>query len=165
MVPGEDQRLLCAFCGTSFGEVTRICPQCGHYNEQAVRHCSQCGQQLSRDCPACGAKSWILADHCVQCGRNLDLINQMAQRWHHTTQQRLAEHRAGMAELKAEQERASRERMASFLQAEQVRREALWAAQAAQRQRDRQMYVLVAVGLVLFIVFVLLILLLAPGGG
>jgi len=89
MAQDSEQRLLCLFCGSSFGEVTRLCPKCGHYNEAGVRHCAECGTQVTRDCPACGADNWTLADHCAQCGRNLDLIEQMSRRWQQTVQHRL----------------------------------------------------------------------------
>ena len=46
MVPTEDQQLLCVFCGTSFGQVTRICPKCGHRNEDGAHHCARCGTQI-----------------------------------------------------------------------------------------------------------------------
>ena len=117
--------------------------RCGHYNEQGVRHCSDCGARLVRDCPACGAVNWVLADHCVQCGRNLDLIDQMTRRWKLTTQERLAERRSTMSTLKEQEERASQERMATLLEAERIRQEALALARSSQHERDRRIYVCV----------------------
>lgn len=159
MVQGDNQQLVCTFCDSSFGEVTRICPQCGHYNDTGARHCPQCGTQVVRDCPACGADNWIVASHCVQCGRNLDLIEQIARRWQKTTQDRLYAQMEGMAALKAEEERASQERMAKFMDAERARQEALAQARASQRERDRQMYWLVVGAIAVFIFIVALTLL------
>ena len=164
MEPTADGRLLCLYCGSSFGEVTRICPQCGHYNESGARHCTECGAQIVRECPACGADNWVLAEHCIHCGRNLDLIEQMTRRWQQTTEQRLYERQAGMAALKDEEERASQERMAPLLEAEQLRQEAIALARATQQKRDQQMYVVAAVGLVSFVVIVILAVLLTSGG-
>ena len=154
-----DGWLLCQYCGSSFGEVMRICPQCGHYNEDGARHCAECGAQLVRDCPACGADNWALAEHCVHCGRNLDLIEHMARRWQLTTQQRLDKQRASMTVLKAEEERASQERMAALMEADRIRQEAIALAQAAQRERDRRLYTATVVGLAVFITLVILIVL------
>ena len=166
MLPGDDRRLLCVYCGTSFGEVERICPKCGHYNDQDVRHCQECGGRLIRDCPACGADNWVLAEHCVECGRNLDLVEQMARRWQRTTQERLYERQAGMTALKEQEERASQQRMAVLLAAERERQGALARARAAQKARDRQLWtILVAAAALLVFVMVLVLVLSAVGGG
>jgi hypothetical protein len=149
MVQAENQQLTCTFCGTSFGQVTRICPECGHYNEAEGRHCAQCG---------------ILAEHCVQCGRNLDIIDQMARRWQKTTQQRLYDQMESMASLKDEQERASQDRMASFVEAERIRQEALALARASQRERDRQMYNVVVASVIAFVIIIVLVLVFTSGG-
>lgn len=161
----KDGQLLCLFCGSTFGEVMRICPNCGHYNEGDGRHCSLCGAQIIRECPACGSDNWVLADFCVQCGRNLDLIQHMAERWQHSTEERLEEQRAGAAQLKAMEEQASQERMAAFLEAERIRQEALALARESRRERDRQVYLFVAVAIIVFVIFVVLTLLLAGRGG
>jgi hypothetical protein len=164
MEPTENGQLFCLFCGSSLGEVTRICPRCGYYNEAGVRHCSECGTQVVRDCTACGADNWVLAEHCVQCGRQMDLIERMARRWQQTTQQRLYEQRAGMIALKEQEEQASQERMAALMEAERIRQEAMALARASQRERDRQMYVVTGVAIAVLIFVVVLVLLLAPGG-
>jgi ribosomal protein L40E len=164
MVHGPDGHLVCVYCGTSFGEVTRICPRCGHYNAAGARHCAHCGTQILRDCPACGADNWTAAGHCVQCGRNLDLIEQLAHRWQQTTQQRLYARQAGMVALKAQEERASQQRMATFMEVERGRQEALARARAAQRERDRQLYLWLAVAAVAFLLLVVLSLVLTSGG-
>jgi uncharacterized membrane protein YvbJ len=164
MEPAEDGQLLCLYCGSFFGEVTRICPNCGHYNEEGIRHCSQCGTRIIRDCPVCGADNWVLAEHCGQCGRNIDMISQMARRWQLSTQQRLNEQRAAVTAIKKEQERASQERMAALMEAERIRQEAIALARETQRQRDRQMYVWGAVALGVFLIVAVLILLLTSGG-
>jgi uncharacterized membrane protein YvbJ len=144
LVPDENGYLVCTFCHSNFGEITRICPSCGQYNEEQVRFCARCGNPLIRDCPVCGADNWILAEHCVQCGRSLDLIEQMARRWQLTTQNRLQERRGEIAQVKAEEEKASEGRMATLMEAERIRQEALALARATQRKRDRQMYLLLA---------------------
>ncbi len=164
MVAGESRRLICVFCGSSFGEVARICPECGHYNEASVRHCSRCGTRLRRDCPACGADNWVLADHCVECGRNLDLIERMTQRWKQSTQQWLYEQRESMAALKETEEQASQQRMAALMEAEQLRQEAIALARESQHQRDRQLYTVMGVAIAIFVVIVVLALLLTSGG-
>lgn len=163
MLSMQDQQLVCAFCGTTFGQVERICPQCGHCNEVGGRHCALCGAQILRDCPACGADNWVLADHCVQCGRDLDLIERLARRWQKTTQQKLYDRQAAMVSLKEQQERASQTRMAGLLRAERTRQEALARAREVQLHRDRQIYVLIGVAVFAFVVIVVLMLLLAPG--
>jgi uncharacterized membrane protein YvbJ len=165
METGTDLRLTCDFCGSIFGQVTRICPRCGHYHEEDVRHCAECGAAIVRDCPACGADNWTASDHCVQCGRNLDLIEQMARRWQKTTQERLYERMTAMSSLKEREARASQARMAPLLEAEQRRQEALAVAQAAQRQRDRQLLTWGAVMILVFVVFVVIVAVLTLPGG
>ena len=164
MVQGENQQLICVYCGTSFGEVTRICPNCGHYNEEGVRHCALCGADIIRDCPACGWDNWVLAEHCVQCGRNMDVIEQMARRWQQTTQQRLEDFRAGVGEIKEREERASQARMAGFLEVERKRQEALAQARETQKRRDQQMYLLIGIAIVVLVFFVILALVLTAVG-
>jgi hypothetical protein len=156
--------LHCPYCGSSFGQVTRICPQCGHYNESGARHCSECGTQLVRECPACGAENWALAEACVQCGRNLDLIEHMARRWQQTTEQRLFERRTAIHNLREEEERASEQRMADLLEAERLRQEAMALAQESQQRRDRQIYVLAAVAVAIFVLLIMALLLTSGRG-
>jgi hypothetical protein len=165
MVADESQQLVCVFCNSSFGEVARICPKCGHYNEADVRHCFQCGTRLVRDCPVCGADNWVLADHCVQCGRNMDMLEQMSRRWRATTQQFLMERRATMSSLKEQEERASQERMAAFMETERARQEAIAQAREVQRERDRKLLMAAGVVIVVFALVVVLMLLFAPGSG
>ena len=161
---GEQGQLICAYCGSAFGEVTRICPYCGHYNEAGVRHCARCGEPIIRDCPACGQDNWILTEHCVQCGRNLDVIERIVRRSQETTQQRLEEHRAGVAAVKDREERASQERLAEFLEIERQRQEALALARQAQRQRERQLVLWLAIAAFVLVLVVIVALLLSSGG-
>jgi hypothetical protein len=164
MAASEELELVCEYCGTALGEVTRICPRCGHYGAPGDHHCTLCGARILRDCPACGVDNWMLARYCVECGRNLDLVERMAQRWQKTTQQRLYERQAAMISLKEGEERASQARMAELMEAERKRQEALAEARALQRQRDRQLYVLAGVSIVLVVVIIVMLLLLTPGG-
>lgn len=165
MVTTEDEKLRCAYCGSIFGEAARVCTRCGHYNDEAARHCSVCGAQVLRDCPACGWDNWVLADHCIQCGRNLDLIDQMARRLELDTRAMQERRRGDIAALKAEEERASQQRMSVFLEAERQRQEDLARARAARQARDRQMFALLGAAIVFFVVIAVLLMLLLPGGG
>jgi ribosomal protein S27AE len=164
MVASEERRLICVFCGSSFGEVARICPGCGHYNQVGVRHCSRCGTRLLRACSACGADNWVLAEHCVVCGRNLDMIERMTHRWKQSTQQWLYEQREGMAALKEAEEQASQQRMAALMEAERIRQEAIALARESQQQRDRQLFTVMGVVIAIFAIVVVLALLLTSGG-
>jgi hypothetical protein len=159
LAPDQEQKLLCLFCGSSFGEVTRICPECGHYNDSGDRHCELCGTPIVRDCPACGADNWTLADHCVQCGRNLDLIDQMARRWQQSTQEWLHERQAVMASLKEEEERASQERLAALVEIERQRQQALAQARAMQKEQERRLYTILAVVAAVFVLIVIVMIL------
>ncbi|HSJ53046.1 MAG TPA: zinc ribbon domain-containing protein [Anaerolineae bacterium] len=156
MLPDPDDRLQCLYCGTSFGEVQRICLECGHYNEAGARHCGECSAPLIRDCPACGADNWVHAEHCTECGRNLDLIALMARRLQQTTQERLQQRGAAMVAIKEQEERASQARMAVFLEMERERQEELARAEALQAQRDRR-HLLALGGVGLAILFVMVI--------
>lgn len=167
MQPDAQERLLCLYCGASFGEARRICLECGHYNEEGARHCQDCSAPLSRACPACGAENWVLAEHCTDCGRHLDMIELMARRLQQTTQERLRQRQAGMVAIKEREEWASEQRMAVFLEMERERQEALARAEALQARRDRQMLLLGAVGLLglaLVLAAVLLLSLAGRGG-
>ncbi len=85
----------------------------------------------------------------------------MARRWQQTTEERLYERQHSMISLKAEEERASQERMAALVAAERIRQDALALARASQRQRDRQIYVVSVAVLFVFVIIVILVLLLA----
>jgi uncharacterized membrane protein YvbJ len=163
MLTGADGQLVCVYCSSTFGEVTRICPRCGHYNETVVRHCAECGAALVRDCPACGTANWVLADHCVQCGRNLDLIEEMTQRWQRSTADRLQQRRTGIPQIQEAEARASQQRMASLLEEERLRQQDLALAQKAQRERERQLWVLMAVAIAVFLIIIVLSILLTSG--
>jgi len=164
LAPDEEGQLICTFCHSTFGEVTRVCPSCGHFNDEQVRFCAQCGNPLIRDCPVCGADNWILAEHCVQCGRTLDLIEQMARRWQLTTQRRLQEWKGEVAKVKAQEEKASEERMAPLMEAERIRQEALALARSTQHKRDQQMVVWLVVAVAAFIILVAFFLILSRIG-
>jgi hypothetical protein len=101
----------------------------------------------------------------VQCGRNLDLIEQVTRRWQRTVQQRLYDRQAEMISLKEREERASQERMASLMEAERIRQEALVLARESQRQRDRQVYFVIGVVFLVFVLVAVAVLLLSSSGG
>jgi len=111
--------------------------------------------------PVCGADNWILAEHCVQCGRSLDLIEQMARRWQLTTQHRLQEWKGEIAQVKAAEEKASEGRMATLMEAERIRQEALALARATQRKRDRQIYTWLVIIVVVFVLLIVLFMILS----
>ena len=160
LAPDENGYLVCRFCASNFGEVTRVCPNCGAYNEEQVRFCERCGSPLVRDCPVCGADNWILTEHCAQCGRSLDLIEKMARRWQLTTQHRLEERKGEIAQVKAAEEEASEGRMAALMEAERVRQDALAQARSNERKRDQQIYMwLVIIGAAFVLLVVLLMIL------
>jgi hypothetical protein len=160
----ENGYLVCTFCQSNFGEVTRVCPSCGSSNEEQVRFCERCGSPLIRDCPVCGADNWILAEHCVQCGRSLDLIEQIARRWQLTTQHRLQERKGEVAQVKAQEEKASEERMATLMEAERIRQDALALARATQRKRDQQIYVWLAILVAVFVIIAVVLVILSRIG-
>jgi len=70
-----------------------------------------------------------------------------------------------MVSLKEREERASQERMASLLEAERLRQEALAVARDSQRQRDRQVYLVIGVAFLAFVVVAAAVLLLSCFGG
>jgi len=163
----QDDRgwLTCSFCCSSFGEATRICPSCGEYNAEGVHFCARCGGALIRDCPACGASNWILARHCVSCGRSMDVIEQMVRRWQQSTRERLEAWQSSVGRLKAEEEEASRRRMAALMEAESIRQRALAVAEETRRRRDRQTYIVMSVVVAIFVLVVAVLLLLGFGSG
>jgi hypothetical protein len=167
MLTDAQDRLLCPYCGTSFGDVQRICFECGHFSEEGARQCQARSAPLVRDCPACGADNWVQADHCTECGRNLDLIGLMARRLQLSTQQRLQERQAAMADLKEDEEQASQRRMAVFLDMERDRQEALAQAAALRARRDKQILILVgvALGALVFVLVLAAILSIVAGSG
>jgi hypothetical protein len=87
----------------------------------------------------------------------------MARRWQTTAQQRLDERREVIRSLKEGEERASQQRMAALLEAEQLRQESLAVARAAQRERDRRMYLWAVVTVLIFVCIVVMVMLLTGG--
>jgi hypothetical protein len=160
IITTAEETLRCAYCDSFLGDALRVCLKCGHYNEDGARHCSLCGTRIVRECPVCGAGNWVLSDHCVRCGRNLNLIEEMVRRWQVTTQQRLHEQRQVVRSIKKQEEQASQARMATIMETERQRQAALVAQREYQRQRDRQMLMiigLVAVGFVMVVLLVLVV--------
>jgi hypothetical protein len=94
----------------------------------------------------------------------MDMLERMSRRWQQTTQQHLADRRASMTVLKEQQERASQARMATFMEAERARQEAIAQAREAQRERDGQLLMIACVAIVVFVIIVILLLLLTSGG-
>jgi uncharacterized membrane protein YvbJ len=160
----QDQKLVCRYCGTAFGNAIHVCPSCGHYNEKGLRHCARCGASLVRDCPDCGAENWILATRCTECGRDLGMIERLTRRWQQTTQQRLHERKASMASLKAREEWASQVRMASIMDLERHGLARLGGGEPIKRPSDRPFLRILAVLVALVFVAVILTLLLGSGG-
>jgi predicted amidophosphoribosyltransferase len=153
----DNRRLVCAYCNADFVIAETICPECANFNEPGTDYCTQCGTAISRLCPACGTRNWANAEICEHCGRRLDVIENMAARWHQSTQRRLQEQMAEAPALKRREEESARTRSAALWESEDRRQQTLRQAQAARDVQEQRLMTVAVIALLVFIAIVVVV--------
>lgn len=153
--PSPDGSLICDYCHSVYVPPERACPVCGAACEPGARYCPSCGVDLARECPACGAPNPLLARKCLACGQELEILDALFDRVTGTRADWLRQVREEAPAIKAQEEAASRARLAEMWAADERRREALARAQA---ERERQERILVVVTLVIVALVIIVVL-------
>ena len=150
-----DGSLVCNYCHATYTLPEHICPFCGAPHAPDDRRCPSCGAELVRECPACGAPNSLLARRCQACGQRLEILDSLFDRVTGTRADWLLRVREDAPTIKAQEEEASRSRLADMWAAETRRREALMQARA---ERDRQQRIIMTVTISIVALVVILIL-------
>jgi len=96
--------------------------------------------------------------------RRNDLVDRIVERERIRVDDRFTRMAEGIADLKAQEEAASRERMERFWEEEARRREAIAERQARLWQQQRQMLIgVAAIGIVILVVFIVILIVKAGG--
>jgi Flp pilus assembly protein TadB len=87
----------------------------------------------------------------------MDIFQLLQKNYAKTTADRLQQQMDSAAQIKAEEQKASRQRMARMMADEQERLQNLARRHATQRQKDKQLFLTVGILAVLIIVIVILL--------
>ncbi len=138
---------ICDYCGTAYAPADPRCPRCGAAYDPGDRRCLSCGAVLARDCPVCGTINPLEACQCVVCGQTLDATDALFARLSTRTTDQLQRLRETGAQIKAQEERASKARLAKmWAEEDRLRKEQVRAR--AERERQERVIITIAVGLV-----------------
>jgi len=152
-----DGNMRCANCGKTYPLPDRVCPQCKHVNALGAETCVQCGRALKVVCPACKIVNWSGAHKCKACGAPLGIVGQIMQREETRKDDRFSRMARGVAEQKAVDQAASRERSSQWWEQERERQATVAARLQKQRERERKVLIVFGVGaLVILAIFVVI---------
>lgn len=104
----------CSYCGTTFRQAAVVCPACGRPQEEGAEICAHCGEPLTLLATVIARQSSPRAPH-----------------W-------LAAARSAAPAIKAEDERASRQRLDGLWEIDRRRLQAEAEAEARRREQDRR---------------------------
>lgn len=125
-------------------------------NAEGSEFCAKCGEPLTYVCRACGQVNWSGAEMCARCGRPLDILEVVARSATAGLRERLEAQQRNAAALKAEEARASEERLEKLWAVEKERQRRLAEAAARQAARDRATLQVIAIGGVVLLFFVVI---------
>lgn len=154
---GPDGMPLCAYCGALYAPPTSRCPRCDALYDPGRRFCPSCGAVLVRECPICGALNPLAVGQCMVCDQQLDAIDAMFARLTTRTPDQLRRMRRVGAEIKSEEEAASKARLAR-LWADEARLREERARSQARRERQERVILLLTISLLLVAVIVAVVL-------
>jgi len=155
---------ICDYCGQPLAPSGGRCPRCDAVNGPSARACHGCGALLARPCPVCGALNPLDAPSCVVCSQTLATTEALFQRITTKTEDQLRRARDKGHRIKAEEEAASRARLARMWAEEERERQALAEASGRRRQRERRLILVAAVLAGLGILAVLVLSILSESG-
>lgn len=147
---------ICEYCHAAYLPPRCQCQRCGSIYETAVRRCPSCGAELVSECPACGTLNPLSTRRCLVCGETWDAVDAILDRLTRSTPDQLRRVRQAGATIKAEEEVASKARLARMW-AEEERRLEEQAQARAERARRERLDVALAVGVGAFVVVIAVI--------
>lgn len=153
---------ICDYCYAAYVPPGRACPVCGATYEPGARRCPSCGIELVHECPSCGAPNPLLGRKCLACGQELEILESLFARVTGASADWLRRVHEEAPAIKAQEEAASRARLAEMWAAEARRREVLAQVQA-ERERQERILATVAVATVVVIIAMLVILAMVTG--
>lgn len=150
------RHIQCDACGNHYIVEGHLCPYCQTYHRQEVGFCSQCGQPLTRVCRKCYTSNWAGNEYCQQCGSPMDILELLQTSHTKTTADRLNQQMERAKALKAQDEEASRKRMAEMMAQEEARQREV--NRRIQKKKEEEMKVLmITIGVVVIFILILLI--------
>jgi ribosomal protein L40E len=151
--------------------VTRLtCPACTapslEFNTEGILTCPYCGTRIigeAKVCSACGHLNPRPAEQCLKCGEPLTVIARVVLRHGNAARNPafLERARGQAAGLKADEVRASQERMDRFREMDRLRLTDEAEAYARQQVRDRRILIASASALGILVIAILISLLAA----
>lgn len=146
----------CDYCGQPLAPSGGRCPRCETAVDLDAWACHACGALLALPCPACGILNPMNALHCVVCSQTLTGTDALFERITTRTEDQLRRARDRGHRVKAQEEMASRARLARMWAEEERERQALAEAKARQNRRERRIIVgvIVLVGLVILVLII-----------
>ncbi|MCP4360036.1 MAG: zinc ribbon domain-containing protein [Chloroflexi bacterium] len=149
------RHVTCDACNSKFILEGHICPQCQTYHRQDQPFCRECGEPMTRTCQKCQTINWSGDEYCRQCGAAMDIFQLLNQTHSHATADRLNEQMAWSRDIKEQERIASDNRMAQMMADEKVRLQENARRRAVQREKDRQLFLLIGVFTLVVIAIIL----------
>ena len=163
-VTPTDTEIQCGVCGEEYELAGHLCPICFTYHEDDELLCTRCGTPLTRICHNCRHVNWSGHEVCQRCAEPLDLMAQMLAQKNRSTAERLQEQMQEVVQLKEQEDSASLERMAQMVTAEE-RRQVELRQRTEKRQREERRVILFVSAAILILIIVAVFLVATGGTG
>ncbi|WP_420643247.1 double zinc ribbon domain-containing protein [Candidatus Leptofilum sp.] len=150
----QGQHLECPACRSQLLLDGHVCPNCGEYHKVDSGFCRACGTAMTRTCERCHTRNWSGAEYCQDCGAALDIFQLLHLHNKQTTMNRLDEQMREAEFFKEKEKADSERRMATLLEQEQARVQAIRERQATQKKQDQQLIFTAVFVLSIFILIV-----------
>jgi len=146
----------CDYCGQPLAPSGGRCPRCETPIDLDARACHACGARLALPCPACGILNPMNIPRCIVCSQTLTGTDALFERITTRTKDQLRQARDRGHRVKAQEEMASRARLARMWAEEEREQQAIAEAQAKQNRRERRILigVIVLVGLAILVLII-----------
>jgi uncharacterized protein YbaR (Trm112 family) len=153
------RHVVCEACNSQFIVQGHLCPKCHAYYADKTSSCGRCGSAIERKCRKCQTMNWAGDEYCNHCGTAMDILDVLANNIVATRSAQLQSHNQQVRQMRRETEKASKERMAQFMDVEANRQQEVGRQRQLRRQKDQQLYALTAVIVLLVIALALFFLL------
>lgn len=150
--PGQSA-VNCPACRTALAINGYLCADCGTYHERSVPLCETCVAPMTQICRRCHAVNWAGNLHCQSCEADLDMIETLASRSTEGTTLFVQQQMRASSQIRAQEKKASAERMGQLLAQEAQRQEEIHRLATLQRERDRILWV--GISLIIFLIVII----------